>query len=741
MGDITLALRTAQSGLLGNQEALHTVSNNVANINTDGYSRKIIHFEQVTVGGIGGGTKVSEIRRNLDEGLLKTLRIENGETHTFAVQKDFYARMQDLFGAPEDDTSFAHLTTKLSEAFELLAVSPDKSLESAEVVRRANNLLKNIKGMSETIQDLRLQADKDIADLVGDMNTIISKIDQLNDDIIAYSTIGRDVTDLKDQRDIEIDKLSKLIDIRYFSRNDGDVAVLTEAGRTLVDTEPPTLAHTAASSVSPTFTHSTGDIDGIFVGAAVAHNDMTNQIREGQLKGLIDLRDSVLPSLQAELDEFASELRDVINQVHNRGSAFPGSQSMTGTRTFIRPGAQTMTLDSGDVTIMLADASGKQSAVTTLETIMTSNLYGTDGSKVQPANGPWAVSEVAAQVEDWLQANGAADATVRIGADHKMSIALNSTSLHLSFRDESATANGSAAKDAVINFDADGNGVTDETLNGFSHFFGFNDFFVDSRPDNIWESKVVSSTFSSPGSPATETLTFYDTTSGMARGTVAVTGGTSISDLAAQITNNVPNITASIVPEGDGVRLRIYHDKGESITLTQSSGAASDTLLTALGMKVGETGISQTLQIRSDIINQPAKIATGQMQWDADKGAGGEYFQAVGDDTNAQALSAAMTARNAFERAGGLAAQNATFAGYAAEILSTNASLAGDNDRDLKSQESLVKSLQFKSDSVRGVNLDEEMADLLVYEQAFAAAARIISVIQNMIDALERAVQ
>ena len=53
----------------------------------------------------------------------------------------------------------------------------------------------------------------------------------------------------------------------------------------------------------------------------------------------------------------------------------------------------------------------------------------------------------------------------------------------------------------------------------------------------------------------------------------------------------------------------------------------------------------------------------------------------------------------------------------------------------------MVESLQFKSDSVRGVNLDEEMSDLLVYEQAFAAAARVISVIQNMIDALERAIQ
>ena len=58
---------------------------------------------------------------------MKTLRIENGETNT-AIQENFFTRMQDLFGSPEDDTSFAHLTEQLSEAFELLAVSPDKTL-------------------------------------------------------------------------------------------------------------------------------------------------------------------------------------------------------------------------------------------------------------------------------------------------------------------------------------------------------------------------------------------------------------------------------------------------------------------------------------------------------------------------------------------------------------------------------------------------------------------------------------
>mgnify|MGYP005631191819 FL=1 len=737
MGDLTLALRVAQSGLLSNQEALHNVSNNVSNINTVGYSRKIINFEQVSVNGVGAGTQISEITRSIDQGLLKSLRIERGEFNNNAIQDDFYTRMQELFGSPSDNNSIAHLMESFGEAMELLAVSPDKSLEAAEVVRRAADVTEKMKDMSETIQELRLQADKEIAELIGSMNTITTKIDKLNDDIISNSSVGRDTTDLKDQRDLEIDKLTDIIDIRYFFRSDGDVVVFTESGRTLVDTIPPTLTHVPASSVSATSTHSEGDIAGIFVGTAIASNDITNDIREGQLKGLVDLRDSVLPNLQAELDELASDLRDVLNQVHNRGVPFPGSQTMSGSRIFIRPTEQTMTLDSGgdDVAITLFDSTGNQSATTTLETIMTSNLYGTSGSQVQAANGPWTITEVAAQVEDWLQANGASGATASIGTDGKMAIALNTTSLNLAFRDEAATADGSTAEDVVISYDANGDGVSDETVSGFSYFFGLNDFLIDSKFDNQWESQVVATSFASP--TTSQTLTFRDAATGTI-GTLAVTSGTSLTDLATNITNNITNITATVVPEGDGSRLRISHDNGSSITVTQATG---NTLLTELGLATADTGVASVLQVRTDIQSAPAKISTARAQWNAALGTGGQYFMGSGDDTIAQQLVTAMTSTNTFEKAGGLATKTATFAGYASEILSANASLAGVNERELESQRTLVESLQFKSDSVRGVNLDQEMADLLVFEQAFAAAARVIAVIQSMIDALDRAIQ
>ena len=86
MGDIIQALRTAQSGLITNQQLLNTVSNNVANANTEGYSRKITNLKSVVVAGVGGGVAVSEVTRTIDLGLLRNLRTENGEYHRYLSQ-------------------------------------------------------------------------------------------------------------------------------------------------------------------------------------------------------------------------------------------------------------------------------------------------------------------------------------------------------------------------------------------------------------------------------------------------------------------------------------------------------------------------------------------------------------------------------------------------------------------------------------------------------------------------------
>ena len=719
MGGLTQALRTARSGLLVNQQTLDVVANNIANVNSEGYSRKIVNTETRVLNGVASGVQISEITRRVDEGLLKNIRIELAELNKFTVQDDFFARTQDLFGKPGENSSLSHLFENFTSALELLAVSPNRSLEQAEVVRRAQDVTFALQNMSETIQELRQQADVAIADTVTEMNKIVASIDQLNEDIIFNGSVGRDVTDLKDQRDQQIDRLSELVDIRFFFRSDDDVVVFTSGGRTLVDTLPPKITHSAASSVSASTTKNEGDFTGIFVGTIVARNDITDELRGGQLKGLVDLRDDILANMQSQLDEFAAEMRDVFNQIHNRGVSFPGAQSYAGTRTFVDSAAQTITFNgTDDTTVVLFDASGNQTAQTTIRTLINSATT--------------TINNLATQLHTFLRANGAATATVAISTTNKLDINLNTPAINLSFRDETATTNGSTLEDAVIAFNANAAGPTDETVNGFSNFFGFNDFFVDNLPENIYESNVLVSTFTVSAS----TLTFRDA-SGTLGSPLTVAAGTSLEDLATLITNSVTDVTATIVTDGSGVRLRISHDNGSSMTVTQAAG---NTFLTDINLHLADVRVAGTLNVRADIASTPAKLSTGAVLWDADRGAAGEYFMSIGENSVIDALAEAFSASNQFDTAGGLATAKTTFAEFAGKIVSENARLAATNESSIDRQRSLTESLQFKSDSARGVNLDEELSNLIIFEQAFAAAARVISVIQRMFETLERVI-
>ena len=134
-GDLTQALRTAHSGLFTSQQALDTVARNVANVNTPGYSRKIVNLEQRTVAGVGAGVDFGVLTRRVDQGLVDSLRQEAGALGASNVRKNMLDRIQDLFGTPESDTSLTHSLTDFQMAVESLAAAPQSELQQRDVVR------------------------------------------------------------------------------------------------------------------------------------------------------------------------------------------------------------------------------------------------------------------------------------------------------------------------------------------------------------------------------------------------------------------------------------------------------------------------------------------------------------------------------------------------------------------------------------------------------------------------------
>ncbi len=734
---LTVALRSAQSAILGNQAAIGATAKNIANVNTEGYSRKLVNFENRVLAGAGAGVDLSKFTRAVDESLLKDLRRELAETNLLSSQDTYFRRLQDLFGAPEDNNSISHVMNEFTQAAESLSLSPNQALNQNEFIRQASEVALKLRKMTQEIQELRGQADWEIQQAVAEVNSLAAEIADANNKIIRAEAVNGDTTELKDKRDLALNKLSELVDIQTFPRSSGDIVVFTSDGFTLVDATANSITHSAAGVISTTTTYASGDLTGIYAGAVNDSNDFTNRMSGGQLAGLVKQRDETLPNLQFQLDELATELTEAINELHNRGTAFPGLQSMTGTRSFIDSANQTIQIDptngTADVTISLFNTSGEQQATTTLNTIMTSGIYGTGP---QTDHGKWSVDEVAQTIQDWYQKNGATSASVEVSANGKLVVDLNKGDLFTSFRDEIATAEGSDQSDIEISFDANGDGNSDETASGFSNFFGLNDLYVDSRGGSLYESAQLPDrfTFSTPSA----TLSFYDTTNGVGSGkefgTFTVYNGTSLNEFVEEFNLASIGATASLIPDGSGSRLRILNDSGKEMVITQGAG---ETMLQDMSIERSHSISAVSLKVRDDILKTPALATTGIAQYNTGSN---EYQITPGDNSIINSIAERLNTKNTFDQAGGLSVSTKTFTEYATSILSNNANLASINESRLQTQEHLSNTLDLEAKSISGVSLDEEMSNLILYQQAFSASARIISIIQQMFQALEDAV-
>ena len=122
---LAITLSNALSGLAVNQSALQVTSNNVANANTEGYARKTVAQVSRLLDGVGSGVDIAGIERVVDEFLLREVRRETGTLGERDVRREFYGRLQTLFGTLGDNSSIGASITRFATAIETLATSPE----------------------------------------------------------------------------------------------------------------------------------------------------------------------------------------------------------------------------------------------------------------------------------------------------------------------------------------------------------------------------------------------------------------------------------------------------------------------------------------------------------------------------------------------------------------------------------------------------------------------------------------
>ncbi|MCB0832104.1 MAG: flagellar hook-associated protein FlgK, partial [Bacteroidetes bacterium] len=302
-------LDAALSGLKIYQKQIEVISTNVANVGTDGYTRKILPQSSQAIQGETVGVTQETIVRNVDSRLTRDLWTQVSAVGYYDVQATYLNRIDQFHGDPAAEISIASEVSRLYDAFAALADTPEDQFLLSSTVSQAQDTAKKINDFSDYITTLRNDAQSEAKSIVGDINDLLVQIADLNNQIRFSTVSGKTTAALEDKRDQAVKELADDMDISFFSRGDGVLVVQTSQGIELASDKAQTLTFRStplsASSYYP------DSAAGIYVGDPASDPsafDITERSIGGRLGGLIELRDEIFPKQMAQLDELAQKM-------------------------------------------------------------------------------------------------------------------------------------------------------------------------------------------------------------------------------------------------------------------------------------------------------------------------------------------------------------------------------------------------------------------------------------------------
>ena len=308
------ALNAALSGLRVAQQQLNVISNNVSNVGTQGYTRKILPQSAQVINATGEiiGVLPETVVRNVDLNLSRDLWTQISAVSSLDVKASYMSNIQDFHGPPDSEVSIAAEIAQLRDAFSSLADIPDEGYLLQSVVDQAQTVAGKFNDFSNLVVQQRNDAQDDMVQSVANINDLLEQIAQLNGQIKGADNIGRSVAGLEDQRDEAIKALSEEIEISLFKRGDGVIVIQTRTGVQLADERAEEVFFDpGVASTSGYYPDSSG-VPGVYVGGDpathVASVDVTGTGLGGRLGGLIEVRDEIMPQYQAQIDELAHKL-------------------------------------------------------------------------------------------------------------------------------------------------------------------------------------------------------------------------------------------------------------------------------------------------------------------------------------------------------------------------------------------------------------------------------------------------
>jgi flagellar hook-associated protein 1 FlgK len=336
MSDLTTALRIGVSGMQLSQLGLSTISHNIVNANTQGYTRQVMQTAASTANGFGTGVQLESIQRITDKFLNARVISNNADESYSLTRANYLTGIEGSVASNGTNGSAETAVGQFMQALNQLSTDPANSSLRRNVVQQAQLTAQTLNSISSDLQKTANQADNDISSALTSTNQLLKDIYTLNSQIAAQSNGsagGSNANDLLDTRQDKINQLSQVFSIQVTENtSNGSVRITTENGRRLVD---------EASYVQLTRTANPSGYQGIAVQSVGVDGNLspnilpidTSSLTGGSIKAMIDIRDQTVPAMLAQYDQLASSLKTTVNQLSSQGTSFPPVNSLSSGST------------------------------------------------------------------------------------------------------------------------------------------------------------------------------------------------------------------------------------------------------------------------------------------------------------------------------------------------------------------------------------------------------------------------
>jgi len=230
-------LNVASRGLLASQAVLQTAGNNIANVNTPGYSRQSAVLQtiegQFTGGGyVGKGVDVATIKRNYSEFLTRQATLTDASAAADNARANKLAMLQELF--PGGASGLGASITDMLNAFSDVASAPTDLTARTVALTRVSETAARMRSASSTLDDLQLGVQQELAQKVSAINSLAANIADVNDRIARALGTGQSPNDLLDRRDQLVRDLNQFIQTSSIAASDGTVGIFVGGSQALV---------------------------------------------------------------------------------------------------------------------------------------------------------------------------------------------------------------------------------------------------------------------------------------------------------------------------------------------------------------------------------------------------------------------------------------------------------------------------------------------------------------------------